>query len=91
MKMVRRRRNAWQSNRRLRQVLFAFASAGALLGVGLLLLYAAQRHQVMLWLGGVYLMLAGFLLGLCNVLAYLDDLRRRKALRISGNSALGSA
>ncbi len=89
MKMFRRRRTVWRSYRRLRQVLFAFSAAAGLLGGGLLLLYVHQRHRVVLWLGGVYLMLSGFLWGLCKVLSYLDDLRRRKQHHISGGHDLG--
>ena len=74
----RRRRKEWRSYRRLRQVLFAFGSAGGVLGVGLLLLYVHRRQGVMLLLGSAYCLLAGFLMGVCRILAYLDDLRRRK-------------
>ncbi len=78
MKRRRRRHKMWRSYRRLRGVLFAFGSAGGVLGAGLLVLYVHRRYHVMLWLGFIYLMLAGFLLGICRILAYWDDLRRRK-------------
>ena len=78
MKIFRRRRVVWRSYRRLRQVLFAFAAAGSALGAGLALLFAYRRQWVLLWLGAVYIMLAGILFSVCHILEYWDDLRRRK-------------
>ena len=81
MKIRQRRRDGWISYRRLRQVLFAFASAGGGLGVVLLLLYLYKRQGVFLWLGAIYLMLAGVLAGICHILRYQDDLRHRLRYR----------
>ncbi len=90
MRLLRRKRLVWRSYRQLRQVLFAFASAGAVLGAGLLLLYVYRRQSVLLWLGAVYLMLAGTLAGICRILAYWDDLRRRKRYHVSERSGFSA-
>lgn len=78
MKKERRKARIWRSHRRLREVLFAFAAAGAVLGLGLLAIFFYQRHAVMLWLGFLYVMFSGFLFGVCRVMKHLDDLHRRK-------------
>lgn len=90
MRISRQRRVSWHSYRRLRQVLFAFASAGGVLGGGLLLLFAYRRQGVLLWLGVVYVLLAGLLAGICRILGYWDDLRRRKRYHTTEGSGAPS-
>jgi len=78
MNSRRSRRVSWRSHRRLRQVLLAFGSAGFALGIILLFLYGYARQGILLWLGGVYVLLACMLFGVRSILGHLDDLRRRR-------------
>ena len=78
MRIRRNRRVSWRSHRRLRQVLFAFGSAGGALGILLLLFFSYRRQPILLWLGLVYVMLACMLFGVRSILAHLDDVRRCK-------------
>lgn len=77
----RNRRVSWRSHRHLRQVLFAFSTAG--LGLGIILLgFSFVRHiGVMVWLGLGYIFLAIFLMGVRGILGHLDDLRHRRHYR----------
>jgi hypothetical protein len=86
--MGRRRKRGFarQGYHRLRQVLFAFSSAGLGLGILLLGLYAYQRHMVMLGLGLLYIILAVSLFGVRSILAHLDDLEHRRSSRTYSRS-----
>lgn len=84
MENRRIRRVAWRSHRRVRQVLFAFGLAGLGLGCLLLLLYGYLGRSILLWLGLVYSLAAGLLLGVRRILGHLDDLRRWRQQHAEG-------
>jgi membrane protein YdbS with pleckstrin-like domain len=78
------RKKRMRSYRKIMQFLWAFGMAGLGLG-GILAVWFGLKHQWKLaaW-GVVYILVATILLGIRNILAYLDSERKRKQRVYSG-------
>jgi membrane protein implicated in regulation of membrane protease activity len=76
MPMVKKRRRRYRSVRKLNAFLLAFGLTALCLG-GVLVLYFVVRGQFK-WagIGGVYVLVAGVLLGLRGVLVYQHEQRK---------------